>query len=242
MSLEIAAVVAIIVAFAAFGQTVAGFGFSLLAVPPLGLIIDPKAAVVVAAVLLAANSAMLAWGERTHIDRNAVRLLLAGALPGLPLGLALLNVMPVAALRVTLAIAILAAVVIIASGARLTSRSATVELAAGFATGVLTTSLNANGPPTVLALQARGLAPQAFRPTTSTVLGLTSAVGVALFGLGGRLTGEVLSMAAIALPAMVAGWFIGSRVRGRVAPVAFRRLVLGLLVLAALATMGAAIA
>ena len=241
MSVEVAFAAALIVAFAAFGQTVAGFGFSLLAVPSLGLVIDPKEAVAVATGLLVVNSALLAWGERRHIDRRAVRLLLLGALPGLTVGLALLAAMPVVALRFALASAILAAVVILASGVQLSSSRASVELSAGFATGVLTTSLNANGPPTVLALQARGLAPHAFRPTTSAVLGLTSAVGAALFGFAGRLTDEVLGVTVVAIPAMILGWSIGLRVRGHVAPVAFRRLILGLLVLAALATMVAAL-
>jgi uncharacterized membrane protein YfcA len=241
MSVEVALAAALIVAFAAFGQTVTGFGFSLLAVPSLGLVIDPKEAVAVATMLLVVNSALLAWGERHYIDRRAVRLLLLGALPGLPVGLVLLAAMPVVALRFALASAILAAVAILASGVQLSSSRASVELSAGFAAGVLTTSLSANGPPTALVLQARGLAPHAFRPTTSAVLGLTSAVGVALFGFAGRLTDEVLGVTVVAIPAMILGWSIGLRVRRYVAPVAFRRLILGLLVLAALATMVAAL-
>jgi len=195
MSVEVALAAALIVAFAAFGQTVTGFGFSLLAVPSLGLVIDPKEAVAVATMLLVVNSALLAWGERHYIDRRAVRLLLLGALPGLPVGLALLAAMPVVVLRFALASAILAAVAILASGVQLSSSRASVELSAGFATGVLTTSLSANGPPTVLVLQARGLAPHAFRPTTSAVLGLTSAVGVASASTSGLSTGSEASPA-----------------------------------------------
>ena len=67
------------------------------------------------------------------------------------------------------------------------------------------------------------------------------AVGAALFGFAGRLTDEVLGVTVVAIPAMILGWSIGLRVRGHVAPVAFRRLILGLLVLAALATMVAAL-
>ncbi len=241
MSIEVGAATVLITAFASFGQTVAGFGFSLLAVLPLGLVIDPKDAVVVSCLLLVANSALLVWGERTHIDRRAVRLLLLGALPGLPLGLALLVVMPVDALRLTLALAVLAAVGILSSGLQLHSGRVSVELGAGFATGVLTTSLNANGPPTVLALQARGLAPHEFRPTTSAVLGLTSVIGAGLFGLAGRLTNDVIGVAATAMPAMVFGWSIGLRARGHIAPLAFRRLVFALLVIVALATTVAAL-
>ena len=49
-----------IVAIAAFSQTVAGFGFSLVAVPLLGLVIDPKEAVALALLFLLLNSSLLA--------------------------------------------------------------------------------------------------------------------------------------------------------------------------------------
>lgn len=236
-----AVAVVVIVTLAAFGHTVAGFGFSLLAVPPLGMVIDPKVAVVVAAFLLMMNSALLAWGERRHIDWRGARLLLLGALPGLPLGLLLLEVISVAVLRIGLAAAIVTSVVILGRGLQVAAGGAALEVGAGFATGVLTTSINANGPPTVMALQARGLAPQAFRPTTSAVLGLASGIGLMMFVVAGRVTGDVVAVVGAAGPALVAGWFCGCRVRGRVAPEVFRRLILGLLLVAALATFVAAL-
>ncbi len=241
MAVETATVIALIIGFAAFGQTVAGFGFSLLAVAPLGLVADPKDAVVVSSILLVVNSAMLAWGERANIQWPAVSTLLAGAVPGLPLGVLLLEVASVRVLRIALAAAILAAVAIMASGVRVSQQNRGIDLAAGFATGLLTTSLNANGPPTVLALQARRLDPQVFRPTTSAVLGLTSAVGAVLFAFAGRVTGDVGDVIVVAAPAMVVGWFVGTRVRHRIPNDAFRRLVTGLLLLAAGVTMVAAL-
>lgn len=242
MTPETALAVAIIVGCAAFGQTVAGFGFSLLAVAPLGLVIDPKEAVVVSSVLLVVNSAMLAWGERASIDWSAARLLLIGSLPGLPLGVLLLEMASVRVLRLALAAAILGSVAVLASGVRLTQQHRGIDLAAGFATGILTTSLNANGPPTVLALQARQVEPTVFRPTTSAVLGLTSAVGAVLFAGSGRMTSEVSTTIVVAGPAMLVGWFVGTRLRRRIPNELFRRLVMSLLVAAALVTLAAAVA
>jgi uncharacterized membrane protein YfcA len=240
VAVEVVLAVMAICGFAAFGQTVAGFGFSLLAVAPLGMVIDPKDAIAVSLVLLIANSAMLVWGERAHIAWDAVGALLVGAVPGLPLGLAVISVAPVRGLRIALAVAVLSAVAFLASGFELSHRSRMVEWVGGFFCGIFTTSLNTNGPPAVLALQARSMPPEQFRPTTSAVLGLTSLVGAVMFGFAGRLNVEVGQACVVALPAMLVGWQVGMRLRQRVSTTAFRTLIMLLLVVAAVLTLIAA--
>ncbi|MGH1488467.1 MAG: sulfite exporter TauE/SafE family protein [Acidimicrobiales bacterium] len=233
MAVEVVLAIMIITGLAAFGQTVAGFGFSLLAVPPLGLVIDAKDAISVSVILLIVNSAMLAWGERQHVEWEAVRALLTGAAPGLPVGLAVIALTPVRGLRIALAIAVVLSVVFLVSGFETSRQSRRVELVGGFFCGLLTTSLNTNGPPAVLALQARRMAPEQFRPTTSAVLGLTSFVGALLFALAGRMNGEVGWACLVALPAMLVGWQVGLKARPRIPATLFRYFVLGLLVVAA---------
>lgn len=240
MEVDVVLAVMVVCGFAAFGQTVAGFGFSLLAVAPLGMVLDPKDAIAVSLVLLIVNSAMLVWGERAHVAWDAVRTLLVGATPGLPLGLVVLSVAPVRGLRIALAVAVLSAVIFLASGLELSRRSRRVELVGGFFCGLLTTSLNTNGPPAVLALQARSMAPEQFRPTTSAVLGTTSLVGAVMFAFAGRLNGDVGLACVVAFPAMLVGWQVGLRVRERVPANLFRALIMVLLVIAAALTLFAA--
>lgn len=242
MSVASVAVVVAIAVVAACGHTVAGFGFSLLAVPLLGLVIDPKGAVAAGSVLLVLTSALLAWNERAHIDWAAARPLLVGAVPGLPIGLVILEVIPVTALRVLLASIALVAVATVGLRVRMADGVGPLDYLAGFATGVLSTTVNANGPPTVLALQAHGLAPSVFRPTTSAVLGLASGAGATMFLAAGRLQGETLEVTGIAIPAVVLGWAIGSRVQRLLPPEVFRRLVVLLMLAAAVATVVAIVA
>ena len=116
-----------IVAIAAFSQTVAGFGFSLVAVPLLGLVIDPKEAVALALLFLLLNSSLLAWGERAHIQWDAVRRLLLGALPGLPLGMVLLEIAPEKGLRLALAAAVFVAVAVVVGPTQLGAVAVAVD-------------------------------------------------------------------------------------------------------------------
>lgn len=230
------AVVAV-VGIAALGHTVAGFGFSLLAVPGLSAVIDAKDAVAVSLVLLLVNSALLSWGERDHIDWPAVGVLLRGAVLGLPVGLLVLTVASTDVLRVILALAVLATVALLLSGYEAGRASRRLEWGSGLACGVLTTSITANGPPVALALQARGLSPATFRASVSTVLGLASLAGSVLFVTADRMTSDVGATLVVATPAMVAGWGVGVVVRRRVPADWFRRCILGLLVVAALVTL-----
>jgi len=240
MGFDLVLAILFITGFAAFGQTVAGFGFSLLAVPPLGMVIDVKDAIAVSVVLLIINSAMLGWGERQLIDWSAVRSLLGGAVFGLPLGLVVVTLMPVRGLRIALAIAIFLAVAFLITGFESSSEGRRVEWIGGFFCGLLTTGLNTNGPPAVVALQARKLTPEQFRPTTSAVLGLTSAVGAVLFAAAGRMNGEVGAACLVALPAMLVGWRVGLAVRPRIPASLFRSVVLALLLASGFLTLVAA--
>lgn len=231
-----------VVMLAACVQTVTGFGFSLVVVPPLGLVIEPADAVAVALVLLILSNLLVAAGERHEVDRTAALWLLLGAVAGLPVGLAALGVASADALRLALAAAVVVTVIIVVTGRPAIGGGAGSLLVAGLCTGALTTSLTTNGPPAVLALQGRGLAPSAFRPTVAVVLGLASVVGTVLFALDGRLAGDVLPAAAIGAPALLAGWGIGLVARSRLPVEWFRRSVLGLLLAGAVVSVAATLA
>lgn len=241
MEVGVTLVIVAVVAGSALAQTVTGFGFSLLAVPPLSLVLEPADAVAVALVLLVLANILLVGPERTAIDRVAVGWLLAGSVLGLPIGLVALSAMSAAGLRLAVAIAVLVAVVIVVTGRPTVGHGPTTLLVAGVVTGALTTSLTTNGPPAALALQGRRLPSTAFRPTIGVVIGVTAAVGVVLFAMDGRLAGEVPGAVAVGVPAQIAGWGLGLRLRERVPEDWSRRAIITLLVVGAVVSGGAAL-
>lgn len=241
MEVAVALVVISVVALSSLAQTVTGFGFSLLAVPPLSLVVEPADAIAVGLVLLVlANLTLVAseWGE---VDRLAAGLLLAGSVVGLPIGLVVIRALSADGLRLAVAAAVLAAVGVVVTGRPALGHEPATLLAAGVVTGALTTSLTTNGPPAALALQGRRLSPSAFRPTIGVVIGSTAVVGVILFAVDGRLDGDVPAAVAIGVPAQLVGWLAGLRVRALVPPTWSRAAVIGLLVVGALVSAGAAL-
>lgn len=241
MEVGVALVVIAVVAASAMAQTVTGFGFSLLAVPPLSLVLEPADAVAVGLVLLVVANILLVVPERAAIDRVAVGWLLAGSVLGLPIGLVALSAMSADGLRLAVAIAVLVAVVVVVTGRPTIGHGRTTLVSAGVVTGALTTSLTTNGPPAALALQGRRLPAASFRPTIGVVIGATAAVGAALFAWRGRLAGDVPAAISVGVPAQVAGWMVGLRLRERVPEDWSRRAVIALLVIGAIVSAGAAL-
>src|SRR5437867_3162069 len=100
----LAAVFAIVVVAAAV-QGVTGFGFALVAMPLLQLVIDPHAAVVGCGLAALPLMVGVAVRERRHVRWTAITPLLVAAAVGLPFGLLLLRGLDATGLRLLTAVA-----------------------------------------------------------------------------------------------------------------------------------------
>jgi uncharacterized membrane protein YfcA len=226
------ALVAVAVFASAAIQSTTGFGFALLAVPLMAIVIPAQDAVVLCAALSLITATTQAVTERAHGDRPIVARMLVGAVLGAPIGLLVLSLATGRQLRFTLAAVIFAFLVMTLRGVRLHRAGRAVDLGAGLVAGVLNTSLSTNGPPIVMALHARELPPERFRATV---------VAVTLFAATGRYDVDTLTLFAVSLPALGLGYLVGVRQRRRFDAAAFRRLVLRLLAVTGVVTLVGAI-
>ena len=232
-----------IIFLAATVQGVSGFGFSLLAVPLLAASIGAKEAVVLADTLgFLANGGMAVRLRADTVRPVAGRLLLGSCL-GMPFGVLVILAVDDQVLRAAIGVVVLLFVVVLARGWTLHRSSPALEVGTGVVSGVLNTSVGTSGPPIVLLLHARGLAPGPFRATASTVFGASAVIAVALLAAAGQFTVEVAWGCLAALPGLAAGWWVGDRIHRRLDPARFRGLVLGLLAATGVvAVVGAALA
>lgn len=202
-------------------QSATGFGFALILSPALFAVVDPVEAVGSLLVLgLALNLLVLFEdGRPEHVDWRALAPMLLAALPGLAVGAIALTQLSKEALQVTVGVA-----VILAAGWQLLGRGRRARprlggpagIAAGFASGVLTTSISVSGPPIVLWLEARGVRPEEFRASlAASFLALNLAGGAVLLAAEGAGSFDAGVVAPL-LGAVVAGYALGS--------VGFRRL------------------
>lgn len=225
-------VVAVAIFLAAFTQVIAGFGFALLAMPIMTLAVPVEQAVVVSTLLGMVSTSWMGWHLRAVVVRPIAKRLALAAFAGMPLGLWILNVVSDRALRLALGVAVLIATALLVRRINLAHVGPTFDIAAGFISGVLNTSLSTNGPPLVFDLQARQLAPNEFRATISAVFAVSNVVGLALFIADGKITADGIHASLVAIPAWVIGQGLGWPVRKHMHGERFRVMVLVLLFLA----------
>jgi uncharacterized membrane protein YfcA len=223
-------------------QSATGFGFALVLSPALFAVMDPVEAVTTLLVLgLALNLLVLfEAGRPEHVDWRALAPMLVAAVPGLALGAVALTQLSKELLQVAVGVAVIAA-----AGWQLReSRAVRVRrlgrgagLAAGFASGALTTSISVSGPPLVLWLEARGVRPEEFRASlAASFLALNLAGGVVLVAAEG---GGVFDAGAVAplLGLVAAGYLLGALAFRRLDRERFFALVLALVVATGVASV-----
>jgi uncharacterized membrane protein YfcA len=231
-----------VVLLASTAQSVAGFGFALIAVPLFVTVLDVRDAVVLTTLLGVVNTGILAVTNRRNVPWSTVLPLLAGAIAGMPAGLAVLLLAPPDAIRLLVAAATLLMTVALLRGFRLESRSLLVELGVGGVSGSLNTSTGTNGPPVVLYLQGREFPPEEFRAALAVFFVTCNVITLGTFLASRIVTLDAVALFAAGLPAIAAGTALGHAVGRRVEAERFRALVFGLLVASALAAAGVAIA
>ncbi|MGH2607924.1 MAG: sulfite exporter TauE/SafE family protein [Tepidiformaceae bacterium] len=226
-------------AVAAFTQSLSGFGFSLLIVPPLTLILGPRDAVVTANALgMLVNAATL---QRLHeqVDWRLGGRLFAAAALGMPAGLLVLVFVPRDALQVLIAVTVLVSTVLIWRGWRIEASGRGADIGVGLVSGVLNTSTSMSGPPVVLYLQGKGFLRGMFRATLTAYFLAIGALALVLFVVSGQFDREVAAITLFAAPALLLGFVIGHTLFHRLDEERFRQVVIGVLILsAALAMVG----
>lgn len=222
---------------ASLAQGLTGFGFSLIAMPVLLLVLDVQEAVVISTALGTASVALVSLRSWREAAWSSVAWLLAGSFLGMPVGLAVLLLAPDEALRIGVGVAVLAMAAALAAGLRIEARGRPVELGVGIASGVLRTSSSLAGPPVVSYLQARGFAPVRFRATVSAFFLAGNVVALAAFGASGASSWDALVASALALPVVFLGVGVGERLLRHTDGARFGRIVIVLLVATALSSL-----
>ena len=231
-----AAFLAVAFFVAALVRGYSGFGLTALCVSAAGLVTDPLKVVPVVIVADIALTVLQAKGIRAHIDWRRVTALSAGALIGVPLGVRALSGIGIDPARAMIAGFILAMCIILWRG--WTFRGPVGD-AGHVAVGVLSGMANAaavGGLPVAAFFTAQAVAAAAFRATLIVYFSLLDLWTVPVMAWNGLIDRETLVAAAMALPILSLGVWLGGRHFLRAEPQDFRRLAI--LLLAALSVIG----
>jgi uncharacterized membrane protein YfcA len=223
---------------AAIVRGYSGFGFSMLAVISLSLLLPPAETVPTILMLEVAASLHLLPKIWKEVHWRSVGWLLAGCIVATPIGTWLLASMPAPPMQLALSICVLAAAILLAQGFALRSTPGTAAtFGTGLASGVLNGSFGIGGPPVILFYFSTPAAIDVSRASIIAYFLGTDLAGLGFLGLEGLVTPESLLRFALFLPALVVGVAVGHRSFKGADPTAFRRWVLRLLM--ALAVLSA---
>lgn len=223
---------AVIAFFAAFTQAITGFGFALVYAPLLAIVWEVKPAVATTACLSFVVNALVLLQVRGHVVTRRLPGLFMGYLAGVGPGLLVLELVSGDVLEVIVGSVVLLATVALYFQPSIDANEDTlpIRMLAGAFSGASAASTGIGGPPVVLYMIGRETDVQRFRATLQAYFLPISVVTLTLIALVGRVTEDVLTLAAASVPVMVLGVALGVWTRPRISPELFRRLVVALLV------------
>jgi uncharacterized protein len=229
---------ALILFLSAFTFGFSGFGFALVSVPLLALVMPIKTAVAFQFPYAAVLVLYHAWRYRRHVDRGELWPIMAGASLGMPMGLWLLHQAPEVPLKRALALFIVLAIVgtSLPAGRRLarlfagrTWWGALWGLVSGWFQGAYSTG----GPPAVIFVMSLDPSPAKAMGFLGVYFSFLYLAMTVLYGASGLFSWPLLQACALYAPAVLAGTVVGHLALGRVGARSYRLAVNLLLVVTA---------
>lgn len=212
VSAGVVVVIALAVLIGSLVQAVVGLGVGLVTAPVIA-VLEPSLVPALPLLFGLLVSGLSLAGEWHHIDWHAVAWTTPARIPGTILGVWLVLVFSPQQLGVALALMVLLAVALSARAVAVPVNRGTL-LAAGLVSGTTGTATSIGGPPIALLFQHHR--PSEVRATLAVFFFLgtvLSTVGLVVTGALPRAAGVT---AAVVAPFLLAGIWLGTRVRGRV--------------------------
>ncbi|MEQ9518145.1 MAG: sulfite exporter TauE/SafE family protein [Parvibaculum sp.] len=228
--------------FAGALRAYAGFGFALAGVPLLAMSVGPAAAVPMILALEILSGLQMLPKVRHQADWKSIWLILPTAVLAAPLGVYLLVALSADALRIFIALTLLGAVALMASGLKLPARlPLPATLAIGGVSGLLAGSTAMAGPPVLLYFLGRGDTPAAARASMFMYFSLTGATTLIVGMLSGVVTLPMMLLTLMLAPALFVSNIAGHWLFHAMGDRHYRPIALTLLAVIALVTLWRAI-
>lgn len=220
----------VIVFMAAATSGLAGFGFSIISVTPLLLFHEPGTVLAINKILTLGTTWIILLGIWQAISWARLARLVPFSLIGLFVGVWVLEQLDGDAIRLVVAIMVMAFALLLLSGiVREVPERRWMAPITGLVSGISSTSTGMSGPPLVLYFTVIGLSVEVFRATTVMYFILLDLVGFPTLIAQGLITRDDVVLSLWLAPAALLGRWVGSWLVPYVTPASFRRIVLALL-------------
>jgi uncharacterized membrane protein YfcA len=213
-----------------------GFGFAMVAVTSISLVVPPARVVPLVLILEVLASIRLVPQVWKDIDWYSLRWLLAGSLFATPFGAYLLANVPTEPMRISISLLVLVAAILLIRGwawKRMPGRP--LILTAGMACGVLNGAAAIGGPPVIILYLSTPAGITVSRASIiAYFLGIDS-MSLVMASIHGLTTIQTLLLTAVCLVPLLLGIGVGSKMFIKADKESFRHQVLILLIILSIA-------
>ncbi len=221
-----------ILLFSSFVQSFSGFGFALLTIPVLSLIIDFPHAVALTALWGLVINLLLLKDLWKHINFKNLKYLYIGSIIGIPIGIIFLLFFEPKLLKLILAIVIILFIVFsLKKNEDVPKLNNWLSVAAGFFSGFLGGALSTNGPPIIIYLHYFSKTKEQFKASITGFFIVSSIIIVSSHLISGISDAFVFKNFFYFSPIVLIGYFLGKNVYKKVNHQFFDKTILFLLLL-----------
>lgn len=223
--------VGLIIFLAVFTQSLSGFGSALVAMAMLPSLIGIQLATPLVALIALVLEVVLIVRFRQSLDVRAIWRVVLAALIGTPLGVYFLSNVDETISLTVLGLVITGYAIHALLGLKMPLLDKPVwAYLAGLFGGLLGGAYNTSGPPVILYADCRRWSPDVFKSNLQGYFVVSSLAVIASHALNGNLTSQVWRLFWWATPFLLIGLVAGLSLDRWLNPIAFRRIVLVLLV------------
>ena len=237
-------VIALGAAVAGFVQGLSGFAFSMLAMTIWAWTVDPHLAASSAVFGGMIGQLMALTTIRGAFEKDVLLPLFAGALAGIPIGVAILPHLDAELFKAVLgAILALCCPIVLFSGRlpRITAGGRAVNGLIGVVAGTMTGIGGFTGIFPTLWYTLKGFDKQRLRAMIQWFNLTALMTTMAVYAVSGIATPAMLPLFALIVPAMLIPWWLGSRLYLGIGEATYRKVVLGFLTFAGVGMMASAL-
>lgn len=221
-----------IILLAAIVQGATSFGFSLLALPLLGLLFELKVVVPTLVLFSIVLNIIILVKLKMKPHLKEIGLLALFAVICIPIGVQLLIVVNESTLKLSVSILLIIISTIMISGVKLNIKNKKVAyIITGILSGILNGAVSLSGPPVVVLLANDDKNKNEFRSNLTFLFVILNIVTIALYLKRGLFENPELVNMIYLLPVMVIGTFLGIHLGNKIDDAKFKKLVLVLLLI-----------
>ena len=232
----------IILFFAGLIQGLAGFGFSMVSIPILIILIEPQLltpTIIIHSVII---NIFLFMKVRKDVQLGRIWPLVAAAIVGIPIGTWLLGAVDADILRLFVGLFIMLIGLAYIRNFRIEIKNEKLAfLPVGFISGILNGSITLSGPPVVLTLTNQEVPKKTFRANMIAYFMLLNLATLPFHFMKGFFTDICIDLSIMLLPGMLLGALVGTMLVKKVDENNFRRMVLVLVIVSGFVSLIAGI-